>query len=227
MAVKAEGRKRGIKMEERKKAILAFLENYIGRNGYPPTVREIGEAIGVTSTSLVSYYLDLLGKKGLIERAPDKSRSIRLASNPRSMASDYLADGKEVIAVPFLGYIVASEPIPVEPLAGTETVEISRAFFGKDVANLFALKVRGNSMIDALVHDGDTVILRHQERVENGEMAAVWLDSNAETTLKKVYYEGPRVRLQPANPDMQPIYVPANDVRVQGKVVMVIRQLAN
>ncbi|HOT91204.1 MAG TPA: transcriptional repressor LexA [Anaerolineae bacterium] len=226
MGAKSAGRQKG-KLEERKQAILTFLENYIAENGYPPTVREIGDAIGVASTSLVSYYLEYLGKNGLIERAPEKSRGIRLASNSRGPAPDYLAAGGEMVAVPFLGYIVASEPIQVEPLAGTETVEISRAFFGKDVANLFALKVKGNSMIDALVHDGDTVILRHQERVENGEMAAVWLDSNAETTLKKVYYEGARVRLQPANPDMQPIYVPANDVRVQGKVVMVIRQLAN
>jgi len=132
-----------------------------------------------------------------------------------------------VVSIPFLGYIVASEPLPVAPLSGAVTVEIDRALFGKDVADLFALQVQGNSMIDALIHDGDTVILRHQERVENGEMAAVWLNSNAETTLKKVYYEGSRVRLQPANPTMGPIFVPADDVQIQGKVVMVIRQLFN
>ena len=122
--------------------------------------------------------------------------------------------------------IVASAPIPVEPLSGSETLEINRALFGRDPSGLFALKVQGDSMIDALVNDGDTVILRHQERVENGEMAAVWLNGEASTTLKKVYYEGDQVRLQPANPTMAPIYVPTDDVQVQGKVVLVIRQLA-
>ncbi len=215
------------KLPERQERVLTFLEDYIGKRGYPPTVREIGDAIGVTSTSLVSYYLKHLEQKGLIDRASAISRGIRLTSESNDAVPDYLVASSEAVSIPFLGYIVASEPIPVEPLSGTETVEINRALFGRDVADLFALKVKGNSMIDALIHDGDTVILRHQERVENGEMAAVWLNSNAETTLKKVYYEGARVRLQPANPTMAPIFVPANDVQVQGKVVMVIRQLLN
>ena len=217
----------GAKLPDRQKRVLTFLEGYIEENGFPPTVREIGDAIGVTSTSLVSYYLKSLESRGLIDRASSISRGIRLTSEVNEAGPEYLVGASEAISIPFMGYIVASEPIPVEPLAGTETVEINRALFGKDVANLFALQVKGNSMIDALIHDGDTVILRHQERVENGEMAAVWLNSNAETTLKKVYYEGGRVRLQPANPTMEPIYVPAHDVRIQGKVVMVIRQLFN
>ncbi len=214
-------------LPERQKKVLGFLEDYIGENGYPPTVREIGDAIGVTSTSLVSYYLKHLEQKGFIDRAEAISRGIRLRAEPEAGGPDYLMGSNEVVSIPFLGYIVASEPLPVEPLSGAETVEINRALFGKDVADLFALQVQGNSMIDALIHDGDTVILRHQERVENGEMAAVWLNSNAETTLKKVYYEGSRVRLQPANPTMGPIFVPADDVQIQGKVVMVIRQLFN
>ncbi len=215
------------KLPERQKKMLAFLEEYIARNGYPPTVREIGDAINVTSTSLVSYYLKRLEQQGLIDRASAVSRGIRLASKPGNITADYATGNSEVVSIPFLGYIVASAPLPVEPLSGSETLEINRALFGKDVADLFALKVKGDSMIDALIHDGDTVILRHQERVENGEMAAVWLNSNAETTLKKVYYEGARVRLQPANPTMSPIFVPAHEVRIQGKVVLVIRQLSN
>jgi len=214
------------KLPERQAKMYAFLSDYINANGYPPTVREIGEALDIPSTSLVSYYLKGLEERGLIDRESSISRGIRLVSDPYQ-PSDFLAGSAETLSIPFLGYIVASAPIPVEALPGTETVEINRALFGKDVTGLFALQVQGNSMIDALIHDGDTVILRHQERVENGEMAAVWLNSNAETTLKKVYYEGSRVRLQPANPSMRPIFVPANDVQVQGKVVMVIRQLAN
>jgi len=217
------------KLSERQAKMYAFLSDYINTNGFPPTVREIGEALDIPSTSLVSYYLKGLEERGLIDRESSISRGIRLISDsysPRAHSDDFLVGGVETLSIPFLGYIVASAPIPVEALAGTETVEINRALFGRDVNGLFALQVQGNSMIDALIHDGDTVILRHQDRVENGEMAAVWLDNNAETTLKKVYYEGARVRLQPANPTMEPIFVPANDVRVQGKVVMVIRQLS-
>ncbi len=218
------------KLPERQAMMYAFLNDYISVNGFPPTVREIGEALDISSTSLVSYYLKGLEERGLISRESSISRGIRLVTEPQTpqiRPDDFLVGNAETLSIPFLGYIVASEPIPVEALPGTETVEINRALFGRDVTGLFALQVQGNSMIDALIHDGDTVILRHQERVENGEMAAVWLNNNAETTLKKVYYEGARVRLQPANPTMGPIYVPANDVQVQGKVVMVIRQLAN
>jgi len=214
------------KLPERQAKMYAFLSDYINTNGYPPTVREIGEALDIPSTSLVSYYLKGLEERGLIDRESSISRGIRLVSDPYQ-PGEFPAVSGETLSIPFLGYIVASEPIPVEALPGVETVEINRALFGRDVAGLFALQVQGNSMIDALIHDGDTVILRHQERVENGEMAAVWLNNNAETTLKKVYYEGARVRLQPANPTMGPIYVPAGDVQVQGKVVMVIRQLSN
>jgi repressor LexA len=134
---------------------------------------------------------------------------------------------RDMVSIPFHGVIAAGEPIMVEAVESpADTVEINRSLFGRDISGLFALKVEGNSMIDALINDGDTVILKHQDRVENGQMAAVWLDDEGETTLKKVYYEGKQVRLQPANPTMSAFYVPANKVRVQGKVVLVIRQLA-
>ncbi len=210
---------------DRQQRILAFLRQYMNVNGYPPTVREIGQGIGVESTSLVSYYLKWLEKQGYIRREASASRAIRFTED--ELGGDNLfPQSDDSFSVPFLGYIVASAPIQVEALPGTETVEINRALFGREVENLFALRVKGNSMVDALIGDGDTVILRQQERVENGEMAAVWLTNDTgETTLKKVYYEGERVRLQPANPTMGPIYVPAKHVRIQGKVVMVIRQV--
>lgn len=216
------------KLSERQKKVLAFLESYITENGRPPTVREIGDGVEVTSTSLVSYYLNALEAQELITRESGISRGIRLthdAGQASSEMRDFFVGDGETMSIPFLGYIVASAPIQTEALSGSETIEINRALFGKDSADLFALTVQGDSMIDALVNDGDTIILRHQQRVENGEMAAVWLLSDAATTLKKVYYEGARVRLQPANPTMQAFYVPADDMQVQGKVVMVIRRL--
>jgi repressor LexA len=212
-------------LPERQQKVITFVKEYLYENGYPPTVREIGKGIGVPSTSLISYYLKRLEERGLITRESSVSRAIRLTIETEDEETAPLVP-PDALPVPFLGYIVASAPIPVEALPGTETIEINRALFGRDAENLFALRVQGNSMIDALIGDGDTIILRHQERVENGEMAAVWLNNDAgETTLKKVYYEGPQVRLQPAKPTMDPIFVPTELVQIQGKVVLVIRNL--
>ncbi len=211
-------------LPERQQKVLACIEQYVEEHGFPPTVREIGDAIGVNSTSLVSYYLKRLEEQGLISREPAMSRAIQLTT-PSTQEIPLKLSDDDVLSVPFLGYIAAGAPINVEAFPGTETIEINRALFGRDTKDLFALKVQGNSMIDALINDGDTVILKKQERVENGQMAAVWLTDEEETTLKKVYYEGRKVRLQPANPTMNPIFVPAADVQVQGKVVLVIRKL--
>ncbi len=210
--------------QERQERILQFLEAFTRENGYPPTVREIGRELGIESTSLVSFYLTQLEKQGRIRRDPAISRGIRLVS-PWTLPEAHTAQG-EVVSIPYLGTIVAGAPINVEALSGEETIEINRALFGRNLDALFALTVKGDSMIDALIHDGDLVILRQQERVENGEMAAVWLAGREETTLKRVYYEGRQVRLQPANPAMGPIYVPADEVHIQGKVVMVVRRLS-
>jgi len=218
-------------LPERQQNVFNFIKTYLNDKGYPPTVREIGKGVNISSTSVVSYYLKHLEARGLITREASTSRAIRLIEpaqpQPPTQTEHLTFTGSDdTLSVPFLGYIVASAPISVEPLPGHETIEISRALFGREAEDMFALRVQGNSMIDALISDGDTIILRHQERVENGEMAAVWLTSDVgETTLKKVYYEGAQVRLQPANPTMQPIYVPADEVQIQGKVVLVIRSL--
>lgn len=208
--------------QERQERIMQFLQSYSQENGYPPSIREIGNALEIQSTSLVSYYLAQLEKQGRINRDPSISRSTRLAQ-PES-SSRARAAASNTLSIPYLGTIVAGEPINAEALSGDETIEINQALFGRNLDSLFALSVKGNSMIDALIHDGDLVILRRQERVENGEMAAVWLDDREETTLKRVYYEGRQVRLQPANPTMEARYFAADHVRVQGKVVMVIRR---
>jgi repressor LexA len=110
------------------------------------------------------------------------------------------------------------------PFGFDTTIELTRDIV-KDATGIYALEVQGESMIDALIHDGDIVLMRHQERVENGELAAVWLRDQEETTLKRFYLEGNRVRLQPANPTMGPMFYPASNVEVKGKVLCVIRQL--
>jgi repressor LexA len=213
------------RLSERQRRILQFLGEYIAENGYPPSIREIGAATGTSSTSVVTYNLERLEEEGYISRDREVSRGLKLTSAARVQVIP-----ETVVRLPLLGRIVAGEPIPVPSsdflLMGDETIELTRDILG-DPEGLYALQVEGNSMVDALVHDGDIVVMRYQRRVENGEMAAVWLKEREEVTLKRFYQEaGGRVRLQPANPTMQPIYVDdPRQVEVQGKVVMVIRQL--
>jgi repressor LexA len=209
-------------LSERQRRILEFIQDFIRRRQFPPSIREIGEKVGISSTSVVKYNLDALERKGFIERDGEISRGIRLVQEVAERVGD-------VIQIPILGRIAAGVPIPVpdadfSPFGYETTIELTRDIV-KDVEKTYALEVQGDSMIDALIHDGDIVIMRHQERVENGELAAVWLRDEEETTLKRFYLEGSRVRLQPANPTMKPMFYPANDVEVMGKVLLVIRQL--
>jgi repressor LexA len=186
--------------------------------------REIGKAVGISSTSVVNYNLNILEKKEFIGRDRTVSRGIRLLGEA-SVAGGVL---ERMIRIPLLGRIAAGSPLPVPgsdfSLFGGETVELARGILPEQ-EDLYALQVRGDSMIDALISDGDIVVMKHQQQASNGDMVAVWLKDREETTLKHFYLEGKNVRLQPANPTMQPIYVPAANVEVQGKVVMVIRQL--
>lgn len=204
-------------LSTRQEAILGFINEFLQENGYPPTIRDIGKAVGISSTSVVNYNLNILERDGHIARDPEVSRGLRLVG--QSMDRD------DVIMLPLLGRIAAGDPIPVPGDAVPEEhLELARGIV-KDGESLFALQVQGESMIDALVNDGDIVVMKHQEVAENGDMVAVWLRDKEETTLKKFYHEGSRIRLQPANPTMQPIYASPDNVQVQGKVVMVIRQL--
>ncbi len=214
----------GKRISDKQHRILEFVGEYLSDNGYPPSMREICSALSISSTSVVSYNLDRLEEAGYIDRDREVSRGLRLAE-----AGEARVMPREVLRLPVLGRIVAGEPVPVPSsdfaLMGDETIEVSRDLLG-DPEGLYALEVEGDSMVDALVNDGDIVIMHHQKRVENGEMAAVWLRGEGEVTLKHFYHEGSRVRLQPANPTMDPIYVDdPGRVEVQGKVVMVIRKL--
>jgi repressor LexA len=210
-------------LSERQKKILDFVEAFVRENNYPPTIREIGEAVGISSTSVVNYHLNILEKAGYIARNKVVSRGLKLVDRPTTGRAK-----EDIIRIPLLGRIAAGEPIPIPsgdlPPFGYETIELTRGIIGKE-EGLYALQVKGNSMIDALIHDGDIVIMRHQEEAANGELVAVWLKDREETTLKRFYLEGDRVRLQPANPTMEPIYVHPANVKIQGKVILVIRRL--
>jgi len=209
-------------LSDRQQNILQFIRDFITDNRFPPTIREIGVEVGISSTSVVKYNLDALEKKGLIERDQDISRGIRLMGEALERAVN-------TVHIPLLGRIAAGVPIPVpestfSPFGADATIELTRDIV-KDDKGIYALEVQGDSMIDALINDGDIVLMRHQERVENGELAAVWLREQEETTLKRFYLEGRQVRLRPANPTMKDMLFPAENVQVMGKVVCVIRQL--
>ena len=211
------------KMSDKQKRIVTFIERFLSDNGYPPSIRDIQSACDISSTSVVDYNLNILENRGYIRRRADVSRGITLLA--RTQTSDSL------VPVPVIGMIAAGEPIPV-PDAGawdvaavSETMDVPRELTrGRE--NIYALKVKGMSMVDALINDGDIVLMQHVTTVENGEMAAIWLKGEKEATLKKVYRESDRIRLQPANEQMQPIYADPDDVEIQGKVVAVVRQVA-
>ncbi|MBT3313050.1 MAG: repressor LexA [Anaerolineae bacterium] len=219
MARKAKG------LGERHKKILKFLESHQSREGFPPTIREIGEATDISSTSVVNYYLDQLEKMGKIERQRKISRGISLTE------SSPLVD---MFKIPVAGRIVAGEPIPVPASDFTyfdaeSSVDVARSLLPSrsDTDELFALEVDGDSMIDAMINDGDIVVMKSTGgEAKNGEMVAVWLPERDETTLKYFYKESEGYRLQPANPTMEPIHIGKDEpLEIKGKVVMVIRQI--
>jgi len=218
---------------ERHKKILKFLEKFQAENGFPPSIREIGESTNISSTSVVNYYLNQLEEMNFIERESNVSRGIRLLRTLEGNLVDTAQSITEMFSIPVVGRIVAGEPVPIPTsdfnYYDQETgIEIARSLLPprEKTEGLFALEVQGDSMIDAMVNDGDIVIMRPVNQAENGEMVAVWLSDRDETTLKYFYSENGKVRLQPANPQMKPIIIdnPAQ-VKVQGKVVLVIRRM--
>jgi repressor LexA len=229
-------------LSSRQESILGYVRKYVVDYGRPPTIREIGAATDISSTSVVNYNLTKLEKMGLIGRDSDVSRGLRLTEKamkflgeaPSNMVAGFVQQAREAISrmvtIPLVGQIVAGEPIEVgnesfEVYDEDDVVEVGANMLPtKKTDDLFALRVSGDSMIDAMVNDGDIVIMRQQETAQNGDMVAVWLETDGTTTLKHFFHEGKQIRLQPANPTMQPIFVPADGVRVQGKVMMVLRQ---
>ncbi len=209
------------KLSERQRSIIAYIRDFSRDKGYPPTIREIGQHAGISSTSVVNYNLNKLEKDGYLTRDLKVSRGVRLVDGASSRT---LGD---LVRIPLAGYIFASTPVMVgdtPQTAADEVIELTRDIV-RDSGDLFALRVKGDSMIDAMVNDGDIVVMKKADRARNGEMVAVWLNDRNETTLKHFYLEGSRVRLQPANPTMQPIMVDPAKIQIQGKVVLVLRQM--
>jgi repressor LexA len=210
-------------LSARQQAIVEFIQRFTHQHQYPPTIREIGQEVGISSTSVVNYNLNILEREGLIERDREVSRGIKLAGTAAQVF-----DPRSLVSVPVLGRIAAGEPIPVPSsnfaVMGEETIELTRGLLPADTLDVYALQVRGNSMIDAMIGDGDIVVMKHQQTAQNGELVAVWLSDREETTLKRFFLENGRVRLQPENPTMKPIYPDPSHVKIQGKVVLVIRK---
>jgi repressor LexA len=224
---------------ERRQRIVDFIARTVEERGYPPSVREIAEAVGLASTSAVHHHLIALEREGLLERGTHSSRALRL-TRPRPQVGPQAAGEpppdprmggakvtpfrmpveRETLSLPVMGEIAAGQPIEAYADAA-ETLDVPRSIDAHE--DSYVLRVRGKSMIDALIDDGDFVIVQPQATARDGDIVVALLEDNW-VTLKRYFREKDRIRLQPANAEMEPIY--ATDVQVQGKVVGVIRRLS-
>ena len=208
------------KLSERQKNILKYIQSYVDERGYPPSIREIGDRVGISSTSVVDYNLRVLERDGYIRRDREVSRGLELVGVQRANKH---AEPR-VVRIPIVGRIAAG--VPIEAIEDPD--DVLELPVGSVPDDCFALRVRGTSMIEDSIDDGDLVVVRPQQRVDNGDIAVAIVNDNTENggaTLKRFYLEGDEVRLQPRNPMMQPIRVPADQVTVRGKVVKLVRDL--
>jgi len=197
-------------LTKRQREILDYLSDFIQQHGYAPSLEEIGRRFGLSSLATVHKHLTNLQEKGFIKRAWNRSRSVELV--PTRI-------GARAIELPLLGFVAAGSPI--EAVATAESISVPEDLVGKH--DTYVLRVRGDSMIDEQIRDGDYVIVEDRKTAENGEMVIALL-GGSDVTLKKFYRENAHVRLQPANPAMQPLTVPAEQVQIQGVVVGVMRK---
>jgi repressor LexA len=210
------------KLSPRQERILQFITDFVEEQGYPPTVRDIQHGCDISSTSVVDYNLNILQREEYIRRSPEISRGLELLMGSRP--------GARTTRVPVLAYIAAGQPLPDlsapeqrdDPL---EILELATNRLNGEVG-VYALRVSGTSMIDALIADGDIVIVKPTDTVNDGDTVVAWLKRENEATLKRFYHEGDRIRLQPANSQMEPIYVSPDNLDIQGKVITVLRDLA-
>ena len=206
-------------LSPKQERILDFLRRFLDDKDYPPTVREIVKGRGISSTSVVDYNLNILEREGYIRRGREISRGIELVDSNR----------RRLVRVPVIGRIAAGEPIPVpsaetwDNIASAETIDLTEGLT-RGKREVYALRVKGTSMVDALINDGDIVLMEYTNTAENGELVAVWLKGEREATLKRFYRERDHIRLQPANIAMEPVYAEPENVEIQGKVIAVIRQ---
>jgi repressor LexA len=206
-------------LSPRQQKILTFIRRFNDEKEYPPSIRDIQIGCGISSTSVVDYNLKALERMGHIRRDREVSRAIQLLDGSGRRARS--------VAVPLVGRIAAGQPIPVPEgsVAYDETVSLTPDMTGGR-EDIFALRVKGVSMIDALINDGDIVVMEKTNTAQDGDTVAVWLKREEEVTLKKFYREGDRVRLQPANETLPPIYTEASNVEVQGRVLSVFRPVS-
>lgn len=206
-------------LSTKQQGILDFMRGFINEHDYPPSIRDIQVGCDISSTSVVDYNLKALERLGYIRRDREVSRAIELL--------DRGSRRSRTVAVPIIGTIAAGQPIPVPTSETWQQVDYDNIFdatedMTRGKENVFALRVRGTSMIDALVNDGDIVILEQTSSCDDGDMVAAWLKRENEATLKKFYREGDRIRLQPANSTMKPIFTEADNVEIQGKVLATV-----
>jgi repressor LexA len=231
-------RRRSLTLTDPQIKVLKVIEDYQNTNGFPPSIRDIQDMGKFSSTSVVNYYLEQLETMGHIKRSGRVSRGIRLvrpfselAQSAGRTIQNVRESVQQVLRIPVMGRIFASEPVPVPSsdfayLDAESVVSVARSMLParEKVEELFALEVNGDSMIDAMVNDGDIVIMKPAKDVHNGDLVAIWLRDKDETTLKYFFLEDGKVRLQPANPTMKPIYIDdPTTVDIQGKIVMIIR----
>lgn len=197
-------------LTKKQKEILDFVRNYIRTQGYAPTLREIGNHFGLSSVATVHKHLAALEEKGMLTREEGRSRSLQ------PFPGHHVAG---VSAVPMLGMIAAGEPI--EALLQPDTMVLPEDMLGR--GETFVLKVKGDSMIEDHILNGDYIVVEKRDRAENGEIVVALIGNEA--TVKRLYREPGRVRLQPSNPTMLPIYVAEGDLRIQGVVVGILRKM--
>jgi len=197
-------------LTKRQREILDYLDEFIQQHGYAPSLEEIGRRFSLSSLATVHKHLTNLQEKGFIRRAWNRSRSVELVP---------VHVGSRSLELPLMGYVAAGEPI--EAITSTETIAVPEHFIGK--RDTYVLRVRGNSMIDEQIRDGDYVIVEDRKTAQNGEMVIALLNGT-EVTLKSLYRNGTTIQLQPANPAMQPIIVKEDALQIQGVVVGVMRR---
>lgn len=220
------------KLSKRQQNILKFMFRYMEDQGFPPTIREIGEACDINSTSVVNYNLNKLVTAGYLERSNKVSRGLRLiAPIPGVTSKKRVRTDSVVTKIAIVGRIAAGEPISLPDDSGhhvddDDIIDVPiNLLNGYDESEVFALKVKGDSMIDAMIQDGDIIILRQQNTANNGDMVAAWLTQDNETTLKHFFKDADQIRLQPAHPTYAPIFVHASNCEIKGKVLSVIRNM--
>jgi repressor LexA len=197
-------------LTKRQREILDYLNDFIQQHGYAPSLEEIGRRFGLSSLATVHKHLTNLQDKGFIKRAWNRSRSVELVAT---------RTGGRSVELPLFGFVAAGAPIEAVPSA--EPITVPEDFVGRRKA--YVLRVRGDSMIDEQIRDGDFVIVEDRKTADNGEMVIALL-RGSDVTLKKFYRDNGRVRLQPANPAMQPILVDPEQVQIQGVIIGVMRK---